>query len=110
MKRRLALLTATAAALALVTAALRYRNIVSSSCLRLLWPYPATLGGVLRRAVNADPSRGHNNIKSPSVMIVLTSALEKKIVTLPCEINIACRKELSAWSPSTNASTMGANG
>src|SRR5262245_33713727 len=109
---------ATAAALALAmpalryrNPALRYRNIVSSfGCLSLVVAYPATLGGLLRSAVNADPISGQNNIISPSVMMVPTSALEKKIVRLPCDINIACRKELSAWSPSTSASTSGAKG
>ena len=56
-------------------------------------------------APSRDPSSGHTNIKRPIAMIVPTSTFEKKIVTLPCEINIACRKELSAWSPRTNAST-----
>jgi hypothetical protein len=43
-------------------------------------------------------------------MMLATSPLDQKIETLPFEISMAWRNELSAMSPRTSANTIGASG
>src|SRR5215470_5025147 len=54
--------------------------------------------------------KGQNSAIRPRVMIVLTRPLEKNTPSPPCEDNSDWRNASSALSPSTIASTIGANG
>jgi len=53
---------------------------------------------------------GQKSSSSESTVIDPTSPLAKKMRTSPCDISIDWRKESSARSPSTSASTSGARG
>ena len=65
--------------------------------------------GDLSRASPAEIS-GQNNANSARPVRLPTSQFEKNILRSPCAISIDCRNELSAASPSTSASTIGASG
>ncbi|MNC96817.1 hypothetical protein D3C83_142870 [compost metagenome] len=54
--------------------------------------------------------KGQNSANKAKPVMPPTSQFEKKTVRSPCEISMDCRNALSAASPSTSASTSGANG
>src|SRR5262249_55877351 len=70
----------------------------------------ATWRGFARIFSISQVANGQNSRIMPSVMIDPTSQFDQNTVRLPCDPSNAWRKDSSALSPSTMASTSGGSG